>query len=48
MTRINTLSQLATSKEPPPSGVWRMAIGVIGAAFGAASSPTRPEPRVDR
>lgn len=44
MTRISTLSRLATSKEPPPSGVWRMTMAVIGAAFGVASSP-RPTPR---
>lgn len=38
MTRINTLSLLATSKEPPPLSVWRMTMLFIGAAFGAASS----------
>lgn len=48
MTRINTLSQLAAAKEPPPSGVWRMAIGVLGAAFGAASSPKPAARRIVR
>ena len=43
MTRINTLSLLATSKEPPPSGVWAMAMTVLGFAFGAGSSATSEE-----
>jgi len=48
MTRINTLVQLAASKEPPPRSVWGMAMVMLGSAFGAASSPTRPERRAGR
>lgn len=48
MTRINTLSRLAAAQEPPPSSVWRMTMIVLGAAFGAASSPTRPRRRTVR
>jgi len=38
MTRITTLSVLATIKEPPPSDVWAMTMAVLGAIFGAGSS----------
>ena len=38
MTRITTLSVLATIKEPPPSDVWAMTMAVLGAVFGAGSS----------
>lgn len=43
MTRINTLSQLAASQEPPPPGVWSMTMTVLGAAFGARSSALSQE-----
>ena len=43
MTRINTLALLATIKEPPPWGVWAMAMAVLGSAFGAGSSATSEE-----
>lgn len=43
MTRITTLSLLATTKEPPPSSVWAMTMAVLGAAFGAGSSVTSEE-----
>lgn len=43
MTRINTLSLLATTKEPPPSSVWEMTMAVLGAAFGAGSSAASEE-----
>jgi len=38
MTRINTLSLLAISRDPPPSSVWAMTMAVLGAAFVAAAS----------
>ena len=40
MTRINTLSVLATLKEPPPLSVWTMTMAILGAVFGATSSMT--------
>lgn len=40
MTRINPPAAVTPSKEPPPSSVWAMTMAVLGAAFGAASSPT--------
>lgn len=43
MTRINTLSLLATTKEPPPSSIWNMTMSVLGVAFGAGYSPASEE-----
>ncbi len=48
MTRINTLIHLAAAKEPSPRSVRDMAMAMLGFAFGAASSPTRPERRAGR
>ena len=46
MTRINTLSLLATTKEPPPSSVWAMTMAVLGGAFGAKSSASEESVRM--
>lgn len=48
MARITTLSLLATTQEPPPSGVWAMTMAVLGAIFGAGfSAPSEESTRVN-
>ena len=48
MTHIHTLTRSTAAEEPHPRRVQDMAMVMLGFAFGAASSPTRPERRDDR